>query len=173
MPCSHRPSTPSPNASPPSNPSAATSTRRSKGAPSPSSAPSRQGWGRSRANLNLNQSYLRRPCRLWRFEAKLQSFLAICQRFCLRFPLACDIQLEALRDEPVSFPPNAGRKWTFHGFTLSPNSGWGRLGHDKPGSIELSCFRPDGRPHRNKSSFSGGGGDAGRRCFFAVGEAAR
>jgi hypothetical protein len=110
---------------------------------------------------------------LWRFEGKLESLLAICQRFCLRFALTCDIHSEALRDEPVTFPPNAGRKWTFHGFTLSPDSGWGRLSHDKPESIELSRFRPDRRPHRNQSSFSGGGGDDGRGRFAALGEAAR
>lgn len=88
---------------------------------------SRKGSGLSRANLDLDESNLRRARGLWRFEVEFQSFLKIGQGFGFGFTLARDIQLKALGNVPIAFPPNACGKRTLHGSILSLNSAFGQL----------------------------------------------
>ncbi len=66
-----------------------------------------------------------------RLKVEFQSFLEIGQCFSLGFTLARNIQLKALRDVPITFPPNASRKWTLHGSILSLNSGSEQLNSRK------------------------------------------
>ena len=82
----------------------------------------------SRPNLNLDKSNLWRARGLWWLEVEFQSLFEIGQCFSLVFALARDIQLKALCNVPIAFPPNARRKWTLHGFILSLNSAFGQLG---------------------------------------------
>src|SRR5271157_4630013 len=59
---------------------------------------------------------------LRRFKVQFQCLLQVSQRFFLGFPLAGNIDFEALRDVPVSFPPNRCRKRTFHDAILAQDA---------------------------------------------------
>src|SRR5271170_7612331 len=67
---------------------------------------SRKGSGLSRPNLHLNRADAWRPSGVGRLEVKLERFPQVAESFLLGFALAGDVEFKALRDKPVSFPPN-------------------------------------------------------------------
>ena len=80
---------------------------------------SRKGNGLSRPNLNLDQADLWWARCLRRLEVKFQGFFEVGERFIFRSALARHVELEALRDVPVPFFPDAGCKRTLHLSILS------------------------------------------------------
>ena len=114
---------------------------------------SRKGSGSSRPNLNLDKSNVGRARGLWWLEVEFQSLLEIGQCFSLVFALARDIQLKALSNVPIAFPPNARSKWTLHGFILPLNSVFGQLGLR---GVAQATVEP-GRPVYSRRSKDAGG----------------
>jgi hypothetical protein len=75
---------------------------------------SRKGWGLSCPNLYLD--HLNGGCAggmRW-FEVELERFLQVGQRLFFSFALACDVDLEALGDVPVSLSPNTCCEGALH-----------------------------------------------------------
>jgi len=81
------------------------------------------GWGLSRANLDLDHSDFRRSRRLRRFEVKFQCFLQVGKRLFFGFALAGDIDFQALRDVPISFAPNGCGEWSFQDCIFAQDGG--------------------------------------------------
>jgi len=59
---------------------------------------SRNGWGLTRPNLNLDGTKPRGTCRLRWFEVKLQCFFQVGESLLFGFTLAGDIEFETLRN---------------------------------------------------------------------------
>src|ERR1035437_7690738 len=80
---------------------------------------SRKGLGLSRPNLDLDQTDLRRPCCLRRFEVQFNRFLEVGKGLFLGVALAGDVEFEALGDIPPPLAPNGSRKWSLHDLIVS------------------------------------------------------
>ncbi len=61
------------------------------------------------------------------FEVQLERFAEIGQGFLLGAALAGDIQIQALRNEPVALTPDSGGKWAFH-IAIFPHASSNRYG---------------------------------------------
>ena len=75
---------------------------------------SRNGWGLSRPNFDLDHTDLRRPRRSWWLEVQLNRLLEVGKRFLLGLALAGEVEFQALGDIPLPFTPNGSRKWSLH-----------------------------------------------------------
>ena len=58
-----------------------------------------------------------------RFKVQLKRLTKISQSLFFRAALAGNIHVQALRNKPVAFAPDRGRKWTFH-ITILPYPSW-------------------------------------------------
>lgn len=67
---------------------------------------SRKGNGLSRPNLYLDMSDDRRVSSHGRFKMQLQGFAKVVKSFVFGLPLAGDIDVKTLRDEPITLSPN-------------------------------------------------------------------
>ena len=80
---------------------------------------SRKGCGLSRPNLDLNHADGGQPRGHRRFEVQFQGLLQISQSFLFGLALACDIDLQALRDVPLPLAPNSRCERSLHYLILS------------------------------------------------------
>jgi hypothetical protein len=59
---------------------------------------------------------------------ELEGFPQIGERLFLGFALAGNVELEALRDEPVSFAPCGGGEWFFHSSSVTQRRAFAAVG---------------------------------------------
>jgi len=83
---------------------------------------SQKGRGLSRPNLNLDHANGRRPGCARRLKVQFQGFLQVGESFFFGLALAGDIDLEALRDVPVSLAPYCRCEWSLYNIIL-PQAG--------------------------------------------------
>lgn len=82
---------------------------------------SRKESGLSRPNFNLDGTKLWRPRGLRCLKMELQCLFRIGKSLFFAFPLAGDIELQALRDVPVAFAPYGSGERSFHNHIVSHN----------------------------------------------------
>jgi len=97
---------------------------------------SRKDCGLSRPNLNLDCANLRWPGCPRRLKVQFNCLLEVRQSFFLGLSLTRDIELQALRDVPVSLTPDSSRERSLHVLIVSQTN----IGHPR-------AFRTHRRAH--------------------------